>query len=178
MLFRSVPYRYDQDPQLGKWVHNQMTAYKRKQMFKTRVSLLDSVGFDWGVSKTDWNDMYLRLIAYESVHGDTNVPQRYEPDPQLGQWVLSQRAAYKQKKMPMGRVSMLNSIGFDWSPPNTDWNEMYQRLVDYKIEYGNTKVPVRYGQDPQLGIWVMTQRRRYKLKKLPRERTDLLNKIG
>ena len=75
------------------------------------------------------------------------------------------------------RISLLNSIVFDWVSVRS-WDEMYQRLVAYKNEHKDTKVPSKYDQDPQLGNWVSNQRSAYNRKQLSRERTRLLNSIG
>merc|ERR1712159_944219 len=102
-------------------------------MSTERVSLLNSIGFEWGPPKRDWSEMYLRLVAYKSVHSNTKVPTIYDQDPQLGNWVHNQRVAYNANKISDERAGLLNSIGFDWgSPrqgPQSSWNEMYQRLV-------------------------------------------------
>jgi hypothetical protein len=34
-----------------------------------------------------WSKRYAQLAEYRSEHGDTNVPQRYEANPELGRWV-------------------------------------------------------------------------------------------
>ena len=86
----------------------------------------------------------------------------------------------KNNKMSMDRVHMLSSIGFDWGAlSHTDsWNEMYLRLVAYKMEHGDARVPVKYNRDPQLGQWVSNQRRANKTAKMSNERAGLLNSIG
>ena len=175
-----VPQKYQQDPQLGEWVFNQRRAYRNTKMSTERASLLNSIDFDWGVpQKEGWNEMFLRLIAYQSVHSDTKVPVKYAEDPQLGRWVSKQRAVYKKKKMLDERVNLLNSIGFDWSAPKRDWDDMYQRLIAYKIDHsGDTKVPQNYVRDPELGQWVKNQRTAYNKSKMPMERASLLNSIG
>ena len=38
------------------------------------------------------------------------------------------------------------------------WEEMYQRLVRYKEDYGDCLVPRKYERDPKLSTWVETQR--------------------
>jgi len=38
------------------------------------------------------------------------------------------------------------------------WDVMYQSLLEYKAQHGNTLVPSRYDKNPQLGSWVGTQR--------------------
>ncbi|CAB9508531.1 helicase [Seminavis robusta] len=54
----------------------------------------------------------------------------------------------------------------DGKPEKTNhqerWQGMYDRLVAYKARFGDTSVPNRYPEDPQLGSWVSAQRRAYK----------------
>ena len=85
-------------------------------MTAERKGLLNSIGFDWGEPQKEWQEMYQRLIEYKSTHsGDTDVPISYEEDPQLGEWVKTQRRVYKTKRMPGYRASLLKSIGFHWN---------------------------------------------------------------
>ncbi|CAB9496721.1 helicase [Seminavis robusta] len=68
--------------------------------------------------------------------------------------------------------------------PQGRWEEMYQRLDKYQQKHGDCLVPNRYEEDPQLGAWVSTQRRHYKLieageaSPMTPHRIDLLEKIG
>jgi hypothetical protein len=70
----------------------------------------------------------------------------------------------------------------DTEDPN--WEDRYHELLRFKGEYGHTRVPARYKTNPQLGRWVMTQRRQFTvlMKGLPSalttERMNRLNEIG
>ena len=81
-----VPRTYKRDRQLANWVHAQRK--KHTTMPSKRVSLLNSIEFDWGrrgTLHTDaWDIMYQRLLAYQRVNGNTNVPYRYDEDRQIG----------------------------------------------------------------------------------------------
>ena len=124
-----------------------------------------------------WNEMYIRLIAYNNTYQSTCVPSRCEDDPGLGNWVRKQRQLYNKNKLTKDRINRLNSIGFVWNLLNPSWNEMYERLVAYKDQYGSTCVPNRYEIDSQLGMWVSHQRRLYNTNELPEERINQLNSI-
>jgi hypothetical protein len=39
-------------------------------------------------------------------------------------------------------------------PLDTRWNEIFERLVEYKEKHGSTMVPYQYEQDPELGVCV------------------------
>jgi len=58
------------------------------------------------------------------------------------------------------------------------WEEMYQRLVAYKKEHNDTRVPSRYQTDRRLGNWVNNQRRAYISLSITEERIRSLNSIG
>jgi len=114
----NVPTKYIKDPQLGRWVHTQRTAYKKKKMMEVRKRHLVSIGFVWNTlsqGSVTWEETYQRLVAFKKEHKDTNVPRTYEKDPKLGAWVNTQRTAYKGNKMTEERKRLLLSIGFVWN---------------------------------------------------------------
>ena len=123
-------------------------------MTEERTRLLDFIGFVWNAlspvtvrNSATWEEMYQRLVAYKMEHNDINPPIKYKIDPQLGTWVTTQRTTYKNKKsMTKERKRLLNSIGFAWVAFSTGastatWKEMYRRLVAYKTEHKDTRVP-------------------------------------
>jgi len=157
-------------------------------MTEERKRVLNSIDFLWngnapGTSTATWKEMYQRLVAYKKEHEDTNVPRSYKEDRQLGRWVNSQRYAYRREKITVERKRLLNYIGFVWAvrPQRTStatWEEMFERLVAFKKEHKNTKIPQDYKEDPELGTWVMNQRATYRKKKMTEKRKRLLNSIG
>ena len=64
------------------------------------------------------------------------------------------------------------------------WHRKFKALLEFREKNGHCLVPNRYNEDPQLGSWVSTQRRQYKLMKLNNsppmnaERVKLLESIG
>jgi len=148
---------------------------------KDRIQQLESIGFRWRASEylssqnDIWEAMYEKLKQYKAEYGDTDVPQKYADNPQLGSWVNKQRSGYKNfragKKQSMcngmseDRIQQLESIGFGWvceKKISPTWKVMYENLKQYKSEYGDTNVPLKYAGNPQLGKWVSTQRSWYK----------------
>ena len=158
---------------LGRWVHKQRYHYHSGNLNTKRISLLESIGFQWQlVNKTAWTKMYRRLEAYITKYKNARVPREYKLDPQLGTWVHHQRHSCKEKY----RIDLLNKIGFEWRlrGKNIEWEVMYQRLLTYKKRNGTACVPTEYKADTQLGGWV--SRQRYRCEK--KYRIDLLNDIG
>eukprot|EP00804_Cyclotella_cryptica_P027074 CCRYP_013615-RA/>CCRYP_013615-RA protein AED:0.01 eAED:0.01 QI:345/1/1/1/1/1/2/401/437 len=140
-----------------------------------------------------WEDQFKALQRYRLVNGHTKVPARYKENPKLGRWVMTQRRqmALMQQGYPnaltVERIAMLDEIGFAWSvrpEPVSTWNKKMEELKQYKQTFGNTMVPQRYQANPQLGTWVHTQRRQYKLMQegkkssMTQDKIDALNAVG
>jgi len=98
-----VPQRYEDDPELGRWVETQRRISTLDDRAKQeRRDKLNSIGFVWRVRESyrtpkldkQWNDKFERLKQYKREHGDCLAPKRYEDDPQLARWVDQQRALF------------------------------------------------------------------------------------
>ncbi|OEU06154.1 hypothetical protein FRACYDRAFT_202231, partial [Fragilariopsis cylindrus CCMP1102] len=121
-----------------------------------------------------WDEMFRRLVSYRKLHNSTVVPRDYTADPELGNWVRTQRC--KQYPISDHRVNLLNSIGFVWNALDNQWDDMFQRLVAYKNQHnGSTLVPKKYKADTQLGRWVSWQRHS---KMISIHRIERLESIG
>jgi hypothetical protein len=124
-----------------------------------------------------WDKIYRLLCAYKEQHNTTKVPNRYDQDPALGNWVKTQRTIYKKGELLQQREDLLNEIGFVWDLNHTKWMNMYQRLVTYKQIHMNTMVPNSYEQDRELGPWTSRQRTAYMNERLSEQRLKLLNNV-
>ena len=177
-----VPQHYPKDPQLGTWCYKQKELSQKGTLDSERKAKLDGIGFvfDEIVSAEErWDDKYNRLVEYWKKHNSTIVPNEYENDPKLGTWVMHQRAFYDKKgKLSPERIDRLEAIGFVWDAQEAAWQEMYNRLIEYKEEKGNADVPKLYDEDRKLGNWVNSQRKAYQKGKLSPDRIEKLESIG
>ena len=173
-----VPRNYSDHPRLGSWVDAQRQNRKKNKLAPERVDKLDSIGFVWDPLEAAWEETFEELKKYKKIHGDTLVPRNYSNNSQLGRWVDTQRSYRKKNKLAPERVAKLDSIGFVRDPLEAAWEEMFEALKKYKKIHGDTLVPRRYSNDPQLGTWVDTQRLNRKKNKLAPDRVKKLNLIG
>jgi Helicase associated domain len=145
-----------------------------------RIRRLEGLGFVWSL-RDDWQKHYEELLQYKQEHGHCNVPARYASNRRLGIWVSAQRQQYKQissayeedkprrpTPLTQERIDQLNALGFTWTIRSRDnfgesWNQKFEELKEYRAQYGNCLVPSRYPPNPELGIWVGTQRTQYRL---------------
>jgi hypothetical protein len=157
-----VPWRYEDNPSLGKWVDMQRSNYHANTLSFERIEKLNEVGFVWDVLEAQWSEYFEQLCRYKKEHGNTVVPRRYEDNPSLGKWVDTQRTNYNTNKLSPQRIEKLNEVEFVWDPLEAQWWERFEELKEYRRDHGDTLVPNRYSSNPSLGMWVSTQRQDYK----------------
>ena len=111
-----VPQRYEDDPELGWWVTNQRTLYKKNdsRMTPERIEKLEAIAFVWDPFEASWQEMYSRLLEYKQEKGNADVSRYHDEDRKLGNWVNSQRTTYRNGKLSPDRMKKLEQIGFKW----------------------------------------------------------------
>ena len=173
-----VQQRYSANPKLGKWVSMQRRRYRKKRdgkssaMTDEHIRALDGIGFDWDARKTDvassWSVHFQQLCEFKLQFGHYLLPVKHSDNPKLGKWISNQRAQYKlhqvgkPSRMTVERIRELESIEFNWEQVHLTWDEQFEQLCEYKLQFGDCLVPKRYSVNPKLGRWVSTQRTRYR----------------
>ena len=122
--------------------------------------------------------MFEVLKEYKGKHGNCNVPLNWTENKQFGTWVSKQRQNYKKGKLTEDRIKRLENLGFVWDPYESQWEEMFEVLKEYKDKHGNCNVPRGWPKNKQLGNWVGVQRTGYKEATLSKERIRRLEDIG
>lgn len=177
---------------LGDWVKNVKTKYKKHQLTKQQIAMLDEIHFDWGnlqkaVSEKHWNAYYERAKAYYEEHGDLCVPEKYvtEDGYALGYWVKLQRGVKKgtQKagiSYDSKRIKLMNDIGMVWNTQRIhSWDEYIAALVEFKTIHGHMCLPRTYMVgDMCVSNWVKLQRTLRNQGELSQDKMDTLDAIG
>lgn len=148
-----------------------------------------------------WLRNYELAKNYYEEHGNLLIPSNYIiQDIKLGNWINTQRKAYKNfknnkkdtHKIKKEQIDLLNSIKMEWSNVqrkvyDDNWMSNYMLAKKYFIEHNNLLIPYSYemkdemGEKIKLGIWIATQRNSFKnnnSKNLSSKKIDLLNEIG
>lgn len=165
------------DPRLQRWTSLQRRLYKLNRLPKKRIEKLDKIDFPWNTQQAYWFKMYNELLNFKRDYGHLKVPWGWNKNPQLAPWI--QRTKLNKNELEERKIKLLDKIGFDWTRQKRNikpWEEMYQKLKEFKENYGHTRVPVQWEKDEKLGKWV--SRMRYEGINLPEERQQLLNKIN
>ena len=122
--------------------------------------------------------MFHALVEYKNQRGHCNVPAKWRANPRLGRWVDKQRQEQRQNIIEQARLVRLNSIGFVWTVLTDNWERMFQALLRYRQEHGDSNVPTEWSCDRKLARWVNKQRANRKHKRLSVERVHQLDEIS
>ena len=172
-----VPQGYSANPKLGQWVSNQRSNYRLSQegnpgpMTTERIRELESIGFEWETNAASyWKERFAQLREFKVRFGHCLVSTQYSANPKLGIWVSNQRSNYrlsqegKPSPMTAERIRELESIEFKWETSTTSaWNERFEQLRQFKVQFGHCRVPQGYSASPKLGRWVSKQRSNFRL---------------
>ena len=146
--------------------HNNMPSFD--------AATFEATDNDGGLHHSNWRDHFRQLCEFKVQFGHCLVPNLYSINPKLGRWVMNQRARYKKitkeksTSMEAERIRALDGIGFDWGTQKTCsasiWRARFQQFCEFKEAFGHCHlVRSKYPAYPQLGRWISTQRRHYKL---------------
>ena len=109
----NVPSQWIENPRLASWVYR--IRSKKYKLNTEKTALLNKMGFNWTEKKKNivlWPYMYRRLLSFKHHYGHTRVPVQWTKDPKLGKWVSRMRN--ERSKLSDARLSLLETIGFDW----------------------------------------------------------------
>jgi len=152
-----------------------------------------------------WNHNQALLTMFQSRFGHCNVPEGYGVGTEyegLHSWCQEQKVEYQKMcrgettTMTPTRRNILQKLGFAGVGENirkkrtssesskAAWRKWMEKLTQYRNEYGNVDVPLKYEPCPSLGTFVNRQRSELrkmeagKATSLTPERIQDLNKLG
>ena len=149
------------------------------------------------INPNNWDMMYNLAEKYYEHYGDLKIPRMFktvngydidENGYNLGAWISTQRFSYKKGTLSEDRIEKLKEIGMIFEDVYKDtWNKMYELAKKYYEHYGNLKIPQMfktvngyevYENGYSLGIWISSQRVKYKNGTLSEDRIEKLEEIG
>ena len=160
---------------LGGWVSRQRSNYFSKRLPADRIAKLEELGFQWDPISAYWEQNYKILKKLKAEHGSCRIP---ESNKIIGDWISSQRSAYKKGILSKEKISKLDSLGFEWEILSSTWEKMFKELMEYRKAFGDCRVSNRSKKYKNLRVWVTVQRRTYSLGTMPRERSARLESLG
>lgn len=150
-----------------------------------------------------WLKNYNLAKKYYEENGDLLIPRKYKIKDEegnivnLGIWINYQRKAYRDNKIEGWRIKLLEKIKMIWVVENIDqlskesrkktndkkWLKNYNLAKRYYVENGDLLIPLKYetkdeeGKIVKLGIWMSSQRSKYKNNELEEWKAKFLEEI-
>jgi hypothetical protein len=180
----NVPKRYPQNRQLANWVGTLRSLKRRNTLDKRTIRRLDKLGFHWSpphhrVHCRDLDEFVAFLTAFKKRHGHCDfLAARGCAGKDLVGWVQDVRKSKKQGRLDSQRIRQLDRLGFVWEPRKQGWQQFYAALLDYRKQYGDCRVPVKWPQNPWLGAFVHRMRTAKKRNLLTKAQVRELDQIG
>jgi Helicase associated domain len=184
------------DKKLGNFVKR--ARLRQGQLSPERVAKLNALNFTWMNAKQkaydkNWASMLQRLKGFRKEYGHCRVPMSWtigedQEKKKLAHWVKNRRKEKRQGILDSARIRELDALGFQWQIKNitsktnfyldTNWDQRFDELVQFKEEQGHCEVPITYQENPPLGRWVNKQRNSYLQGHLRPDRRKRLDSIG
>lgn len=200
---------------LGRWLDTQRRNYKNACRLRegkwskwclsqNRITLLENLGIDWhNTSEQNWLLKYQEVLKCIDHFGSLNIPNNCKAtldngkEFSINEWLSQNKKKYclEKDKLTTEQIDLLKKINItSYGTYNYAWDFMYNEAKKYYETYGNLKVPATYSylddKDNliKLGIWINSQRKRYKnninpqnhstcQQKLDKRQIKLLNEI-
>jgi len=135
-----------------------------------------------------WKAFYEQLIKYKEEYHTLVISKKDKEHKRLYNWIFQQRRLDKEDRLPPNRKKALSEIGFRFGKQNQKhsytedqiekWDTRYQELVDFKSEFGHTRVKIDDEKRLELAKWVHQQRITFQKGNMDKERENRLNDIG
>ena len=167
---------------LSFWLIRQRQKYRKGQLTEEQFKRLSQLGMVWE-SEDSWNLKFAEAKKYFENNGNLDIPSTYTTDDgiALGAWYRSVKDQYRTGTLSDERIQKLESIGMKWtSVTDRNWQNYFNLARDYFKTYGDLNVHAGYtaSNGAKLGVWISTQRRKYKNGKLSDEQIAMLESIG
>ncbi len=172
-----IPIRSKEYKVLATWIVAQRYERRKGRLTLEQIDLLDRIRFTWDPYSTEWRTNYVALTEYKGKHGHCEVPGNNRDYPVLGRWVKLQRSLNARGELSAERIALLNRIGFRWEARIGTWDQRFRELCAFKERFGNTRVPVKWKDNPILGNWAAAQRYKYRQGRVSARHVELLNSI-
>jgi len=166
------------DKQLMNFVRR--IRYTKNKLSEEQINSLDSIGFIWEKDSNrikeqmtlNWHKRYEQLKAFKEKHGHCQIPVKSDEYFSLLYWVNKQKS---NKDLAEEKRILLEEIGAFEGLRLHIWNKKFERLVEFKKQFGHTLVRRTYTNDKQLLNFV--KHLRFVKDKLPQYQIDQLNEI-
>jgi hypothetical protein len=176
----NVPQVWPANQPLADWVRRQ--RLQRATVPADHKAKLDALSFVWQPAAAVWDGHYEQAKAYAETHGgSTEVPKGWAPDPELADWLKTQRQLAADDMLAPEHAAKLAALSYAWSNSDAAFAHGLQQLAAYSAAHdGSTAVPdgAAWPGAAPLREWLHMQRLCKKDDTLNPQRIAQLEKLG
>jgi superfamily II DNA or RNA helicase len=176
---------------VGDWVNKQRKAFKNELLSQVATETLAALpGWQWSPRQEVLLEKKAAFTAFYDREGHVDVPTDHdERGVRLGYWVGRCRRQYLHGLLPVEVIQFLEGFrGWSWTSerqratraaaPNAGWRTRHALLEAYVARTGDAAIPQKHVEDDvALGLWVSSQRWRYRAGSLHPEAVAQLESI-
>ena len=134
-------YRTPDGIALGYWCVLQRKIYHGKShgiLTKDRIQKLNKIGFQWSPLEDQWEKGYCHAAEYCRKRGNLDVQGHYATEDgfKLGEWIATNRAAYRKGTLSNDKTRRLEEIHMVWDVSEFQWMEKYALCKQYFQKLG------------------------------------------
>ncbi|KAL3938113.1 MAG: hypothetical protein SGARI_001874 [Bacillariaceae sp.] len=174
------------DSKLYNFVQNQRKQYRKlvkgekSQMTRERIEALEDItGFEWGKSHDiRWQERLAELETFAKIYGHPAVPQDFDQNSKLGNWVMNQRTFRRMNEdgvltsLGTSRVEELKDLDFVWNARNKRWWDMFETIKVFQEEHGDLNMNPSDPTHASMRRWLSEQRHFYRTEKFRHRMTE------
>lgn len=126
-----------------------------------------------------WEESYRLAKEYYEEHGNLLVPKGdVYKNFELYKWLSNQKKSKHNNTLSKKSEKLLNEIGMIWDIYAYTWEHNFNLAKEYYETHGNLLIPHDYKiDDINLGLWIGTQRKKYKCNEMSNEQIKQLDSI-
>ena len=155
-------YKTPEGLKLGRWLVAQRYNYHKGTLLAERKQALDKLHMVWDTFDYAWADGYRHAKEYFEAHGNLKMRNDYvcQDGYALGQWLNTNKDAYKKGKITEERFNALNRLGIIWNYLDYAWEIGYAHAKEFYLANGHLKMSYDYvcNDGYKLGSWIGNQR--------------------
>ena len=174
-----VPARYKSSDglNLGAWVSTQRKI--RASLAQEKKLRLESLPYwIWNSFDEAWQSGYESLVQLLKVHGSCRLVEQDKSKSNLKiiNWIFNQRST--KAKLLEDQVAKLEALpGWSWNTKEDYWDDCFNELKKYSIEYQTSLVPGAYVTSSGFSLGGWTLKQRGSKEKLSQEKILLLESL-
>ncbi len=146
--------------------------------------ILTNMGFNWKSTKKviSMNKVNQLIREYKSIYGDCKVPMKYVTADGIPLGMIVNSIRNGNRSISAEDIKQLNEAGFIWKTRDrrkaVSFDELLIYLKQYKKEYGDLLVPVRYITENNVNLGGLVHNIRVGSRRLTEQEKKKLDKLG